>query len=274
MELEIQKIKSVLKDQLKKNKMTYENLADELGVSIPTIKRWMGDAELGLSELLRICSVLNLNLAEIQALVDQERKHDSRELTLEQQTFFAKNMNYLGYYAQIIEGRTPDEIAKKFGLTKLSTDKYLMKLEKIGVIKITEKQKVRSVFGSSPNFGTGILSQAISGQTIRGLGSFYEMTFNDLMAKLKTGTATSTDQTLPANLTYHRLRVTRESYRQWSKEFHQGIQRLETTSKIEEKAYDEKDLITIVLSDFHCSVPHNYFALEKLDALFGKIVNI
>ncbi|WP_413576919.1 helix-turn-helix domain-containing protein [Bdellovibrio sp. HCB290] len=273
-EVEIQKIKTVLKNQLKKNKMTYEALAEELDVSVPTIKRWLGDAELGLSELLRICSVLNLNLAEIQALVDQEKKNNSHELTLEQQAFFAKNMNYLGYYSQIIDGRTPEEIAKKFGLTKLSTDKYLVKLEKIGVIKVTGKQKVKSAFPVAPSFGTGALSQAVYSQIIRGLGKFFETALSDFMRKLKTSSPEELGKTLPANLTYQRLRLTRESYTKWSKDYYQGIRQLETISKIEEKAYDEKDLVTVVMSDSHCAVPHDYFALENLDTLFGKIVNI
>ncbi|MBO9666531.1 MAG: hypothetical protein J7501_06915, partial [Bdellovibrio sp.] len=111
-------------------------------------------------------------------------------------------------------------------------------------------------------------------QTILGLGKFFETALNDFMVRIKTATPEQLNKALPANLTYQRMRLTGESYRKWSKEYYQSIRELETISKIEEKAYDEKDLVTVVMTDSHCAVPHDYCALEILDTLFGKVTNL
>jgi hypothetical protein len=48
-EFKSQKIKAVIKDLLKKKNITYEDLAEQLECSVPTIKRILGPEELTLN---------------------------------------------------------------------------------------------------------------------------------------------------------------------------------------------------------------------------------
>lgn len=273
MDLQTHKIKMVLKEQLKKNKITYDDLADELEVSVPTIKRWMGDADIGLTDLIRICDVLNLNLGDLQALTEKiQGDKNANALTEEQQKFFVKNPNFFAYFIKIMDGMTPEQIAEKFKLTKLSTDKYLVRLEKLGVIRVTGKFKVKPTIPGSLNLGFGSLSKAYYRQTVMAGGTFFVDAITEAIYNESIGSEQNKKQ--PVTYGLQRLRLTRESYDKWTKQHENALSQLAAISDIEEKAYDEKDLLSTVIINAHCSVPNDYKGFKTIDEAFGKIENL
>ncbi len=271
MDLQIHKIKTVLKEQLKKNKITYEHLAEELQVSVPTIKRWMGDADIGLSDLIRICEVLNLNLAELYALTEKLKGHSGdNTLTDEQQKFLAKNPNFFAYYLKILDGQTPEQIAEKYKLTKLSTDKYLLRLEKLELIKVTGKLKVKSTISGNPNLGYGALAKTYYRQIVNSSGAF----FIDSIAEAISHEHLELKDRHSTTYGIQRIRVSKESYEKWVQENWNNLNKLAAIGEIEEKAYEEQDLLNAVIINAHCAVPSDYPALQRIDEAFGKIENL
>ncbi len=151
-EFKSQKIKSVLKGLLKKKGITYEELAQQMECSVPTVTRILGTEELSLNRLLELCEIVEIDLAEL-AVLTQENGEKEEKFTPEQEKFLAKNKNYLGYLLKLFSGETPKQIAEKNSLTQRSTDKYLIQLEKQELIHVTGKQKVKPAFKRFPTFG-------------------------------------------------------------------------------------------------------------------------
>ena len=53
-----------------------------------------------------------------------------------------------------------------------------------------------------------------------------------------------------------------------------ALNQLAAIGEIEEKAYDEKDLLSAVIIHAHTAVPNDYKGLQVIDEAFGKIANI
>lgn len=275
MDVQIQKIKAVLKDQLKKRKMTYEDLAAEMEVSVPTIKRWMGDHDLGLNDLFKICDILDLNLSDLHALTATVSSNKTpNRLTDEQQKFLAKNMNYLAFFLQIHEGKTPQEIADRYKLTKLSLDKYLIRLEKLGLIKVTGKLRVKSTFEDQVDFGDGILAKTYYKQWIDGTGEFFTTVISEALTNEQSIDAKTRDHKTHATYSLQSVKLTKESYKKWASENAAAIMQLSAIGKIEEKAYKDEDLFTAVILNAHTSLPKDSKYLKMVDEVAGKIENI
>ncbi|WP_413560617.1 helix-turn-helix domain-containing protein [Bdellovibrio sp. HCB209] len=275
MDIQIQKIKAVLKDQLKKRKMTYEDLAEEMEVSVPTIKRWMGDHDLGLNDLFRICDILDLNLSDLHALTATVSSSKSpNRLTDEQQKFLVKNMNYLAFFLQIHEGKTPQEIAERYKLTKLSVDKYLLRLEKLEMIKVTGKLRVKSAFDAQVNFGDGVLAKTYYKRWIDGTGEFFTSVISDAITNEASIDAKTRDHKSHATYSIQTVKLTKESYQKWATENAAAIMQLSAIGKIEEKAYKEDELFTAVILNAHVSLRQDSKYLKIVDEFAGKIDNI
>lgn len=275
MDIQIQKIKTVLKEQLKKRKLTYEDLAKDLDVSVPTIKRWMGDHDLGLQDLFRICDILDLNLSDLHALTSNVKNSKTpNRLTEEQQKFFAKNMNYLAFFLQIHDGSTPQEIAERYKLTKLSVDKYLVKLENLGVIKVTGKLRVKSTFDDQVDFGDGILAKTYYKRWIDGTGEFFTQVITDALTKEQSIDEKTRDHKTHATYSLQTVKLTKESYQKWATENAAAIMQLAAIGKVEEKAFKEDELFTAVILNAHTSLKKDSKFLNLVNEFAGKIENL
>lgn len=275
MDTVVQKIKTVLKLQLKKKGLTYEMLADELNVSLPTIKRWLGDGDLGLNELSDIAKVLGLSMLDVHLLAEKLEKKNDYTFTKEQDEFLAKNTGYFSYLLRLYEGLTPIQIAEKYGLSKLSTDKYLIKLEQLGLIRVSGKQKVSPVFDVVPNTGSGELTKTYFRAFIASAGDFFSSIIEAAVVLRKTPAETKTNA-FESIATYGmiQIKISEESYKKWHNSQAKAFSELEALAKLEEKALDESKLYTAVCLNAHCLLPNKHPELSKIENIFGEIKNL
>jgi len=85
------KIVDTIKKELKRQGMTYANLADALGLSEPAIKRMFSIGDFSIGRLGEICSLLNLNERDFfRSLVQEERLPSLNE---EQEIALAEDIN-------------------------------------------------------------------------------------------------------------------------------------------------------------------------------------
>lgn len=274
MDVEIKKVKTVLKDQLKRNRLTYEDVAKELEVSVPTIKRWMGDGELTLTDLHRISKLLKMSLTEIHLLAEKVEEQKKEEFSQEQQEFLAKHPHYFAYFLQLSENNTPEQIQEKFKLTKSSTDKYLVKLEQKELIRVTTANKVKINFSEVPNLGYGILAKTYFQQFIKKVGDFFIEIISEEMWKKDHPALDKKDHSNHVKFGISPLKVRKETFESWHKQSAKLLKDLEMASKIEEKAYEDNDLMYAFVMDAHCLLPMDHKSIDKISEGFGKITNI
>lgn len=266
-EFKSQKIKSVLKDLLKKKGLTYETLAEQMECSVPTIKRILGPEELSLNRLLQLCEIVEIDLAELDTLTREQNTSDER-YSDEQENFLAKNRNHFAYLMRLFQGESPRHIADAYDLTARSTDKYLIALEKHGLIRVTGKQKVKPAFKRPPILGNGPLAKAFFEAFIRESGEFYIRHIHEqmLLNRKESGP--------PMRFRMVNSKVSSESYEAFVKELEKLTDDFEKRAAFEEKTKPAAELKTAVVIDAHTLVESDYPGLKRLESTFGEIVNI
>lgn len=150
-----------LKELLRERAVTYAELADRLGCSLPTVKRALNKPSLPFSRLLQFCEIAGLPFEDVHRAAKRRRpKHyvfDNR-----QDRLFAEREELLAYLFELAEGETtPLDIAQRHDLDALSTELYLTHLESLDLIvrgagdEVT--LRVRPPFGFGP--GSQVLRQ-------------------------------------------------------------------------------------------------------------------
>lgn len=162
----IRSITEILKSQAKSKGLTQSKLALELGVSLPTMKRWFSGKGLGLEEFLRLTQAIGLSFEDLAALTPEQEKK-SFQYTELQETFFAEDPRYLAYFDQLLNGQHPDQIAARANLSPRSTRRYLKALEDIGLIEVHANHKVRLLVKGEPVWRKkGVLAQTLKAAAI------------------------------------------------------------------------------------------------------------
>lgn len=264
-----QKIKKVLKDLLKKKKITYESLAEQLHCSIPTVKRVLGSEELTLNRLLQICEVLDIDFSDLEALT-KEVKDEIETFTREQEEFLSKNKPHFAYLMKLFDGKSPKQIAEAHHLTQRSTDKYLIGLEKHGLIRVTGKQKVKPVFKTVPALRKGPLAKMYSDALVKNASTF----FSEVIREGVHSSATSESTPASNNFGIYSFKMTKSSYAFWLDEQIKALKNLENLSRFEEKTHDSQELMTAVVLSANALVENDHRALALIDNTFGDVPNL
>lgn len=260
-------LKDVLKDLLKQKGLTYEDLARELECSLPTVKRILGPEEITLSRLLRICDLLEIDLAHLQALMEGKKEEEER-YTKEQESFLVKNKMHFAYLMKLFSGESPKKIAEKFSLTQRSTDRYLIALERAGLIHVTGKQKVKPAFKQMPRLRNGPLGKMYFETLIRNAGAFFIESIREEMLK-----APEADN-LDKGFGILAQKITRETYKNWTSEKQKLRHHFSKIAEFEEKTKPDSELMTIVEVEGWTLIANDHPHLNILEESFGSIQNL
>lgn len=267
-EFKAQKIKSVIKELLKKKNITYEDLAESLDCSIPTIKRILGPEELTLNRLLQLCEIVNIDLADLESLTaDTEVKEE--KFTEEQELFLAKNQNFLAYFFKLLSDKSPAEIAQAHNLNQRSTDKYLIGLEKLELIRVTGKQKVKPNFRRGPTLGNGPLAKTYFNTFLNNAANFFKEIILEGLSTPK-GEKTAA----PGRFVIRTFKISKAAYDTWVEQQDKAMRDLEKLGEFEEKTKEGTELRSAVVVQAHAITPHDHRALKILENSFGEITNI
>lgn len=263
-----QQIKTVLKDLLRKKKMTYEDVAETLKCSVPTVKRILGPEELTLTRLLEFCEILEVSLSDIEVLTKMT-KAPVEKFSEEQEVFFAKNAHYLSYFLKLYE-MPPEKIAEKYKLTQRSTDKYLLALEKLGVIIVNGKQKVRPAFKEMPSLGQGVLAKAHFEKFVNSGSQFFIKNISDNLYSqegLK-------KENLKMGYSLNAITCTPSTYNNYVEETIKAREAFGKLASYEEKSQPAEKLKTAVIMTGWTFVPSDTPDLDLISNSLGDIKNL
>ncbi len=142
-QIETRKIKELIKSMMKKKKYKYDDLAKVLKVSVPTVKRLLNKEDLSVHRLLVIINWLGLDLAQVSKLTKEHHKKEYTEFTVEQEEFLAEHPGHVYFFAELMDGYTPQQLAERFNLSKQSLEKYLFDLDRHNLIELQKDNRVR-----------------------------------------------------------------------------------------------------------------------------------
>jgi transcriptional regulator with XRE-family HTH domain len=142
-EIEYKQVKTALKQILKSRKLTYQDVAEKTNTSEITIKRFFADDNYS-AKLFKICEQLDISLFDLVELAKGgERQHF--ELTDKQDKFFTSNIGHFAIFRELYRGHSVKAIKARWELTQQEMFKVLMDLEKIDLIEVHAKDKVRII---------------------------------------------------------------------------------------------------------------------------------
>lgn len=142
-QIQTRKTKELIKTIMKKKGYKYEDLAKALKVSVPTIKRILNKEELSMERFFAILAWLGLNHAQFAKLAEEYRKEEFAGYSEEQERFLLEHPDHHYFLAELMDGYSPQQLAKRFNLNPYSLQKYLFDLDRLNFIELQAEGKVR-----------------------------------------------------------------------------------------------------------------------------------
>lgn len=263
------RLKEALKTVLKNEGRTYADVAEVLGLSLPTVKRILGPEELPLSRLLKICSWLKVSLGELEALAGLQAKENRESLTLEQEEFFVRHPEFLSYLAALHGGDRPDKIATEHGLNAKSTELYLLRLERMGFLTRDAKGRVHLQHRDFP----AVLP---NGPVIRAqYRSLIEKGADFFKRQISKAIATSEESPRGVlSMGQMMTKISEKSVKEWVRRYHELVRELDQQAQLEQKMGTPADEKYFVMIHMHTALEPQDPEVEGLKSTLGRIVNL
>lgn len=135
-------ITRALKLALKANGVTYQVVAERIGVSEQTIKRLFKDKDCSLSRLSEVCEAIDISLYDLLD-VAREFSEPMTSLSEEQQTWLAMNPSHFHFLFFLTSGYALTDIQEKYQLDEVTVFRYLRDFDRKGLIELSAENKFR-----------------------------------------------------------------------------------------------------------------------------------
>lgn len=157
-----------LRVAMKSRAMTYNQVAEKIGVSEKTIKRLFKDKDCSLSRLSDICDAIGISVYD---LLDCAKRHTEpkAQLSESQEQFLKTHPHHFYFLFFLINGYSLGQIQNQYRLTDLSIFRYLRDLDRERFIALGEHNRFRLLI-------EGKLLMQLHGQlhqTIKDLNSLF-----------------------------------------------------------------------------------------------------
>ena len=131
-----------LKKVLKTEGLTYADVAKKLQLSEISIKRNFAAKNFTLDRLEEICGLCSIDLTDLIRIMDDARAKVS-SMTIEQEEELVTDLKYLLVAISVQNAWQMDEIVKHYKVTESECLRYLIRLERHGLIHLLPNNRVR-----------------------------------------------------------------------------------------------------------------------------------
>jgi transcriptional regulator with XRE-family HTH domain len=150
---EIPLLLRALKSLLKGRGLLYHDVAEKLGVSETTVKRYLTGHSLTVEILEDLCRVVDIRLSDLLAISQEEPEQPI--LSPEEEDFLSKNPFLAAVFYLLSRGLTPATIQRDFQLTDAEMNGHLTALDRLGLVRLFPYNRVRVMVGRNFNVQTG-----------------------------------------------------------------------------------------------------------------------
>ncbi len=133
---------TALKKELKSAQMTYADLALALGLAESSVKRMLARGDMPLSRIDAICRALKLDFADLARRV-ADAQPMLAQLTQEQERAVVADKKLLLVAICVLSQWTLEQITTSYRLTQAEGIKYLLQLDRIGIIELRPLNRYR-----------------------------------------------------------------------------------------------------------------------------------
>jgi len=133
---------AALKAELRAARITYADLAPQLGLAESSVKRMFAKGDMPLTRVDEVLRVLKMDFAEIARRVADEQPA-RRELTLEQERAVVADRKLLLMAICCLSQWTYEQIVSTYKVGEAEAVKYLTRLDRLGVIELKPMNRYR-----------------------------------------------------------------------------------------------------------------------------------
>ncbi|WP_159065022.1 helix-turn-helix domain-containing protein [Thaumasiovibrio subtropicus] len=128
-----------LRNIIKQNGLTYNNLAERINVPLSTLKRHLHSSSITLDRLITYCNEVNVTLEEVHKLASQLQHNNEDCFNAVQDEVFFQFPELYDFYREI-KHKTNNlaDIQARYDLDEAATYRFLRALEMIGLMKLHE----------------------------------------------------------------------------------------------------------------------------------------
>lgn len=126
---------SVLKKALKARAMTYADLAIELDLSEPSVKRIFSEGDCKLSRLLEICEILDVSAEDVMQRAERNGD-ESKFLSLAIEAKFAANPSVFALFILLRDAISEEHIKQVYNLREEDMFAHGRELERLGLAEV------------------------------------------------------------------------------------------------------------------------------------------
>lgn len=133
-----------LKRALKAKGLTYATVAVRMNLSENSIKRLFATCSFSIERLEKICAMADMEISDLVQLMQEDSRRIAM-LTEEQEQEIAANIKLLLVATCVLDRWTAQEILATYKLTEHECTKLLAKLDRLKVIELLPKNRVRII---------------------------------------------------------------------------------------------------------------------------------
>jgi transcriptional regulator with XRE-family HTH domain len=175
---EIPLLLRALKSLLKGRGLLYHDVAEKLGVSETTVKRYLTGHSLTVEILEDLCRVVEVRLSDL--LVMSQEEPERATLSPEEEEFLVRDPFQAGIFYLLSHGFSPMTIQRDFQLTDAEMNGYLTALDRLGLVRLFPYNRVRVMVGRNFNVQEGgAMSKLAHDSMIKDFFSKFDMATPD-----------------------------------------------------------------------------------------------
>lgn len=133
----------VLKQTLKAHGKTYADVARYLKLSEASVKRMFSEQHLSLQRLDDVCQLIGLEISDLVQILKEQTSTQLSQLSLEQEKEIVSDLELLIVAVSVLNRWTMDQILHYFNLDEHKCIRYLAKLDRIKMIELLPKNKIK-----------------------------------------------------------------------------------------------------------------------------------
>lgn len=140
---------TALKTELKSRGVTYQGVADHIGLTEASVKRMFSQEDISLKRLDSICQLLEIDLSQLTGTNDADTRA-LKVLTEAQELEIVSDERQLAVSFLVLNGWTYDELLKYFNFSEPELIQRLAKLDKLKLIDLLPRNRIK--LRVAPNF--------------------------------------------------------------------------------------------------------------------------
>jgi transcriptional regulator with XRE-family HTH domain len=146
---------TALKQRLKRSGLTYKAVARHLGLSEVSVKRMLAGQRLSVDKLQGVADLLAVPLSELFHDAETSQGDLAYRLTPEQEKVLAADFRLYSFFVVVVYRVPIEQVMSGFKITRLTAEKYLLKLDRLGIVELHRNLKYRLLVSSNFTFERG-----------------------------------------------------------------------------------------------------------------------